>query len=91
MIPLAATVYAPPRARAPWRLEDLLPGLALRYFSFGRRALAAGLRAAGIGAGKAVLLPEFVCRDLLSAVADAGSGPVFYPVREDPGRRLENP
>jgi hypothetical protein len=77
---LCAGVYAPPKAGKPWRLEDLLPGTPVRYFSFARRATAAALRAAGVGYGAAVLVPEFICRDFLSAVHDAGAHPVFYPV-----------
>lgn len=61
-----------------------LPGVeevdAIRYFSLGRHALAAGLRALGVGAGQSVLLPEYVCRDLLAAVHAVGAVPVFYPV-----------
>jgi hypothetical protein len=76
----AATVYCPPKAPAPWRLEDLLPDVPLRYFSFARRALASGLRAAKVSRGDKVLVPEFVCRDLLSSIAAVGAEPVFYPV-----------
>ncbi|HVE12812.1 MAG TPA: DegT/DnrJ/EryC1/StrS family aminotransferase [Elusimicrobiota bacterium] len=78
----AATVYAPPSAPA-WRLEDELPGRTVRYYSYGRRALAAALSALKLGPGKSVLFPEFVCRDLLSAAAAAGASCVFYPVGAD--------
>lgn len=74
-----SSVYAPPRAEQGWRLEDLFPGAAIRYFSFGRRALAAALEAAG-ARGKGVLLPEFICRDLLSSLAAVGARPVYYAV-----------
>ena len=61
-----------------------LPGVekvdAIRYFSLGRHALAAGLRALGVGAGQSILLPEYICRDLLAAVHAVGALPVFYPV-----------
>jgi len=56
---------------------------AIRYFSLGRHALAAGLKAIGIGAGHSVLLPEYICRDLLAAVHVVGAVPVFYPVGLD--------
>ena len=49
------------------------------------------LRYAGIESGDSVLLPSFICRDLLSAVAELGANTVFYevdialkPVRLDP-------
>ena len=38
------------------------------------------LRYAGIGSGDSVLLPSFICRDLLSAVAELGAKTVFYEV-----------
>lgn len=80
---LAGSIYAPPRAERPWRLEDFFPGSELRFFSFGRRALAEGLRAAGLGEGSKVLLPEFICLDLLSSLAALRAAPEFYPVRAD--------
>ncbi|MBK8402055.1 DegT/DnrJ/EryC1/StrS family aminotransferase [Propionivibrio sp.] len=64
-----------------------LPGVekidAIRYFSLGRHALVAGLRALGIGVGQSVLLPEYICRDLLAAVHAVGAKPVYYPVGLD--------
>jgi hypothetical protein len=76
----ADAVYAPPRARAPWTVEGLYEGRQARLFSFGRRALAAALRAAGVQPGDAVLFPGFVCRDLLSAAAAVGARAEFYAV-----------
>lgn len=81
---LAATVYSPPRAKASWCLEDLYAPAALRQFGFGRQALAEALRLAG-AAGKTVLLPAFICREVLSAVAAAGARPAFYGVAPDLG------
>ena len=77
---LAATAYAPPRAKSPWRIEDLYARAEIRFHGFGRGALADALRL--IGGGR-VLLPGFICRDLLSAVAASGAEPVFYDVRPD--------
>jgi hypothetical protein len=61
-----------------------LPGAehasAVRYYSLGRHAMVAGLRALGVGLGDSVLLPEYICRDLLAAVHALGALPVFYPV-----------
>jgi hypothetical protein len=54
----------------------------VRYFSLGRHALTAGLRALGIGHGHVVLLPEFICRDLLAAVHAVEARVLFYPVDE---------
>lgn len=88
---LAATVYLPPRAKTPWRVEELFAPAALRLYGHGRNALASALRLAGAAGGR-VLMPSFICRDLLSAVAAADTEPAFYSVgpdlapNEDPGR-----
>ena len=79
---LSATVYCPPRAKAPWRLEDLYKPAALRLYGHGRQALAEALLLAGAGGGR-VLLPSFICRDLLASVAAAGAKPAFYGVKPD--------
>ncbi len=79
---LVSTVYRPPRAKIPWRLEELFAPAAVRLHAYGRRALADALRLAGAAGGR-VLLPSFICRDLLAAVAAAGAEPAFYGVRAD--------
>ena len=58
------------------------PG-AFRFFSLGRHALAEALRAAGINAGDKILLPDFICRDVLASLAAVGAQVVWYPVGED--------
>jgi len=55
----------------------------LRFFSLGRHALTEALRAAGIHAGDKVLLPEFICRDVLASLAVVGADVVWYPVGAD--------
>lgn len=67
------------------KMESLgLPGVehvaTTRYFSLARHALAAGLKALGIGRGGVVLLPEYICRDLLASVHAVRAEPIFYPV-----------
>lgn len=52
------------------------------FFSLARHALLQGLKLAGVCPGDAVLLPEFICRELLASVHLAGARPVFYPVGE---------
>ena len=53
---------------------------AVRYYSLARHALAAGLTALGVRAGARLLLPEYICRDLLAALQGVGVVPVYYPV-----------
>jgi hypothetical protein len=77
------SVYAPPAAAHPWTVEELYEGRNARLFSFGRRALEAALRAAGVCPGDAVLFPAFICRDLLSSAAAVGARPEFYAVAAD--------
>ncbi len=56
---------------------------AVRYFSLGRHALTEALRVAGIASGDSVLLPEFLCRDVLASLVAVGATPCWYPVGED--------
>ena len=77
---LLASVYAPPADRSGWRLEQLAGDAPVRYFAYGRHALAAALQAAGTGAGDRVLLPAFICREVLSAVHAVGARPAYYAV-----------
>jgi hypothetical protein len=79
---LTGTIYSPPRAKAPWRLEDVFAPAALRHYAYGRQALAEALSLANV-AGKTVLLPAFICREALAAVAAAGARPAFYGVKKD--------
>ncbi|MFA7342836.1 MAG: DegT/DnrJ/EryC1/StrS family aminotransferase [Terrimicrobiaceae bacterium] len=51
-------------------------------FGLARHALLRGLKLAGVRPGDAVMLPEFICRELLAPVHLAGAHPVFYPVDE---------
>ena len=51
-----------------------------RYFSLGRFAMRDALRYAEVKPGDIVLLPSFICRDLLSAVAELGAKTHFYNV-----------
>lgn len=51
-----------------------------RYFSLGRFAMRDALRYAEVKPGDGVLLPSFICRDLLSAVAELGAKTHFYDV-----------
>jgi hypothetical protein len=88
---LAATVYAPPRAKSPWRVPELYAPAAVRHYGYARHAFVEALKIAGVAGGR-VLLPAFVCRDLIAAVAAAGAEPAFYGVGpnlapdEDPSR-----
>lgn len=73
-------IYAPPRVPTNWRLEQLTGHEEVRYFALGRHALAEALRMAGVSTGSVVLLPEFICREVLSAIHAHGARAAYYPV-----------
>jgi len=78
---LLQSVYAPRAGDRAWRLEELL-GSPVRYFGLGRVALTQALALLGIRKGERVLLPELICREVVSGVEVAGGQPMFYPIGE---------
>jgi hypothetical protein len=66
---------------AQWQ-SKCAPG-AFRLFSLGRHALVEALRAAGLKAGDKVLLPEFICRDVLASLHAVDADVAWYPVAEN--------
>jgi perosamine synthetase len=68
-------------------LERTIASLLSRTYAWatgsGTTALYAALRCMGVGNGDEVLVPTYVCDDVLSAVSQAGATPV--PVDLDPG------
>lgn len=52
------------------------------YYSLARHAMAEALRFSSIGAGDTVALPEFICRDLISAIHHVGAQTVYYRIDE---------
>lgn len=59
------------------------PALAVRYYSLARHALHEALRLASVGNGDRVLLPDYLCRDLLASLEAVGAVPVWYTVGRD--------
>ena len=55
----------------------------VRYYSLARHALIEALRLAGVRQGSRVLLPEYLCRDLLAPLHLLGAVPCWYPVAPD--------
>ena len=52
----------------------------LRYFSLGRHAMRIALIHADVKPGDKVMIPGFICRDLLAAINSLGALPIFYDV-----------
>uniref|UniRef100_UPI0040487365 DegT/DnrJ/EryC1/StrS family aminotransferase n=1 Tax=Mariniflexile sp. TaxID=1979402 RepID=UPI0040487365 len=55
----------------------------VRYYSLARHALVEALRLAGVREGSRVLLPEYLCRDLLAPLHLLGAFPCWYPIAPD--------
>jgi len=80
---LVSQVYSTPSLRnGCFEIEEWLGTDAIRYFSYGRFAMASAFRVSGVGPGDTVALPEFICRELLSSVASVGATVLFYAVDE---------
>jgi hypothetical protein len=75
---LPLSIYLPPRARTPWTLESDLGHDRLRRYSLARWGLVEALK---LGPDRPeVLVPQFICREVLAAVHLAGKKPLFYSV-----------
>lgn len=61
-------------------MESVWTGREARFYRLGRHALLFGLRLLQISPGDAVLLPAFICRDLLAPINSVGAIPKFYDV-----------
>lgn len=69
--------------------NDILPlhveSKNIRFFSLGRHAIGAAIKSIGIKSGEAVLLPSFICKEVLAPIYECGAQPIFYDV----DRRLD--
>lgn len=61
-------------------IVDAKTGGNIRLFSLARYALVEALRVIGISPGQKVLIPAFICRDLLASLHAVGAEPAFYSV-----------
>lgn len=64
-------------------LPPPVQGRDFRFFSYGRYAIFEALKIAGVGKGDVVLLPEYICRENLSAINALGARVEYYPVGQD--------
>ena len=78
-------VYAPPMKRGCtcWKFNDYLGHNNIRYFGYARHALVNGFRCIGVKEGDKILVPSFICRELLSSVNSIGAEPIFYDVNRE--------
>lgn len=58
------------------------------YYAYARHALVTALRLVRVESGSRVLLPEFVCRDVLASLRAIGAETIFYEIDEELQPRL---
>jgi hypothetical protein len=63
-------------------LEAILPARSTLFYAYGRQALAEALRRSGVGRNDVVLLPGFLCEEVLASLAFVGATPRFYGIDE---------
>ena len=61
-------------------LNELIGHNSIRYFSYARHALLEGLKCIGLKKNETILLPSFICRDLLSSINSLEAKIEFYDV-----------
>lgn len=54
------------------QIEELFSPLIISYFSLGRYALLEGLKLKGLEKGRSILIPNFICKDLLQPINELG-------------------
>jgi hypothetical protein len=79
---LVLSVYCPPHANTAWLPEELFEDLHFTLFPFGRHAILEALKRSGVRPGDRVLLPGFICRDVLAPLTALSAIPIFYRVDE---------
>jgi len=55
----------------------------VRYFAFGRQALVEAFKLCGVRHEDKVMMPSYICRDVLSSLHAVRATPLFYPVGRD--------
>lgn len=64
-------------------INEILHNSNIRYFSLARYALANALKVSGIGNGDSVLIPEYICRDLIASITSINAKVLFYQVNSN--------
>lgn len=55
----------------------------IRFFSLGRHAIKAAITSIGVKNGDAVLLPSFICREVMASIYECGAQPIVYDLNKD--------
>lgn len=81
---LIRSIYSPPRLKHGSKLKDIYSGdYQIYQFSLARHALLAGLKAIDLKKGDSILIPSFICRDVLAPFNMMGLNILYYPVDEN--------
>lgn len=60
------------------------------HYAYARHALVTALRLVRVQPGARVLIPEFICRDVLASLRSVGAEPLFYEIDDALQPRLSN-
>jgi len=56
------------------------PSQNIRFFSLGRHAFKSALQSLEIGPSDTVLVPSFLCKEMLAPIHESGATPIFYDI-----------
>ena len=76
-------IFYPPLSGSKNKIEHLNKLIGhdnIRYYSFARHALLEGLKCIDLRKDDSILIPSFICRDLLSSINSIGAEIKFYDV-----------
>ena len=81
---LVQKIYSPPKKKHSVTLSSLYSNhnRSVRYYSLARHALKQGLLSLNLKPGSRILIPSFLCRDVLASLNEVGLSIVFYDVDE---------
>jgi hypothetical protein len=68
------------KGNGKWNFEIFVNHYPVWYFSYSRHALYEALKAIDCKKGDSVLLPAFICREVLSSINTTGASSVYYDV-----------
>ena len=88
---LIGTNYFPPvKSDSNWSFRDYIGHDDIRYYSFARYALYEALKLCDMKSGDEILLPGFICREVLAAINTIGATPRYYKITKDLQIQLSN-
>ncbi|NOG59096.1 MAG: DegT/DnrJ/EryC1/StrS aminotransferase family protein [Proteobacteria bacterium] len=78
---LVRQIYFPPISKdTNWSFSNFIGHDNIRYYSYARHALYDALKLCELKKGDKVLIPNFICREVLSSINKVGAVAVYYDV-----------